>query len=48
MSITGMLAVGNGEKCTFCELIVNKDTDILKHMLHNHPQELSKELFKEL
>ena len=45
MSITGLLAVGNGEKCPFCELIITKDTDTLKHMLQEHPTELSKELF---
>ena len=47
MSITGLLAVGNGEKCPYCELIITKETDTLKHMLHEHPTELSKELFNE-
>ena len=47
MSITGLLTIGNGEKCPFCELIIEKDTDTLKHMLHEHPTELSKELFNE-
>ena len=47
MSITGLLAVGNGEKCPFCELIITKETDTLKHMLHEHPTELSKELVNE-
>ena len=47
MSITGMLAVGNGEKCPFCDIIITEDTDTLKHMLSKHPTELSKELFNE-
>ena len=47
MSITGLLAVGNGEKCPFCELIIEQDTDTLKHMLESHQDELSKELFDE-
>ena len=45
MSITGLLAVGNGEKCPFCKLIIEKDTDTLKHMMESHQDELSKELF---
>ena len=47
MSITGLLAVGNGEKCPFCELIIEQDTDTLKHMMESHQDELSKELFDE-
>ena len=34
--ITGILAIGNGEKCPFCELIVTEDTDTLKHMINYH------------
>ena len=45
MNITGMLAIGNGEKCPFCDMIMEKDTDALKHMINEHPKELSKELF---
>ena len=45
MSITGILSIGNGEKCPFCDMIMEKDTDTLKHMINKHPKELSKELF---
>jgi len=40
--ITGMLAVGVGEKCPFCEhiMIVNDD-----HVQTQHPTELVKALF---
>ena len=45
MSITGLLAIGNGEKCPFCELIIEEDTDTLKHMIDCHQNELNKHLF---
>ena len=47
MSITGLLAIGNGEKCPFCELIMDEDTDTLKHKIDCHQKELNKELFNE-
>ena len=47
MSMAGMIAIGNGEKCPFCELIIDKDTDTLKHLMDKHPKELSKELYNE-
>ena len=43
--ITGMLAIGNGEKCPFCELVVDEDMDILKHMIEHHKTDLNKTLF---
>jgi histidinol phosphatase-like enzyme len=42
MSITGMLSIGNGEKCPFCELIIEQDT--VKHMMEFHQDNLSKAL----
>ena len=45
MSITGLLAVGNGEKCPFCKLIIKQETNTLKHMMEFHEDELSKHLF---
>ena len=47
MNITGMLAIGNGEKCPYCKLIIEENTDTLKHMLHEHPKELGQTLFNE-
>ena len=47
MDITGIMAIGNGEKCPYCELINEEDTDILKHMMENHRKEFNKELFNE-
>ena len=45
MNISGFLAIGNGEKCPYCELIVLEQTDTLKHMIYNHPKELEAVLF---
>ena len=47
MDITGMLAIGNGEKCPFCELINKEDLDILGHMINNHSKEINNILWKE-
>ena len=45
MDITGMLAVGNGEKCPFCDIINEKDLDILGHMIEGHKTEINQVLF---
>ena len=45
MDITGMLAIGNGEKCPFCDIINTKDFDILKHMIEDHGRSINKALF---
>ena len=46
MEITGILALGNGEKCPFCDMIIDKDTDVFSHMKDNHKDEMMKALFK--
>ena len=45
MDITGMLAVGNGEKCPFCDLIIDDDT--LGHLIENHKEKVNEVLFGE-
>ena len=52
MSITNLLAVGNGEPCPLCvkegsknPLINDKNVDLLKHMIFKHKEGISKELF---
>ena len=45
MNISGMLAIGNGEKCPFCDIIITEDIDTLKHMMETHSKELNNELF---
>jgi|TARA_R100000781_G_scaffold76005_1_gene47236 hypothetical protein len=41
----GMLAIGNGEECPFCEVIMTKDIKIFDHMLNNHKEKLIENLF---
>ena len=41
-----MIAVGNGEKCPFCDIIVDKDTDVVKHLTQKHPNEFLAEMDK--
>ena len=43
--ITGMLAIGNGEKCPYCKIVMSEDIDILKHMTVNHENKLMEVLF---
>jgi|TARA_Y100000034_G_scaffold75454_1_gene90660 hypothetical protein len=45
MDITEMLAIGNGEKCPFCELTMNEDSDSLGHMIENHKEKLKEVLY---
>ena len=47
MNITGFIAIGNNEKCPYCELVVKEKTDVLKHFIHKHPVEMNKMLFEE-
>ena len=46
MEITGMLAIGNGEKCPYCDRIITEDFDVFKHMTECHEKELMEALFK--
>ena len=43
MDITDMLAIRNGEKCPFCDLIIDDDT--LGHLIENHKEDVNKVLF---
>ena len=51
MSITGILAVGNGEPCPFCvkegrkdPVINSAELDIFKHMIEEHKQDTVNQL----
>ena len=46
MNITGMLAIGNGEGCPFCDAIIYND-DIFSHLMRNHKKEVNGVLFGE-
>jgi hypothetical protein len=55
MSITGLLAIGNGEPCPLCvkegvkdPVINGEEVDILKHMIFEHKEALDKKLFGEI
>ena len=48
MLITGIIEIGYGEKCPHCDLINEKDTDILKHLMEKHPKEFNKIFMKEM
>ena len=43
--ITGMVAVGNNEKCPYCDDIMTKGIDISKHLTDNHRRKLVEALF---
>ena len=43
--ITGMLAIGYGEQCPYCETIMSENVDIFKHMTTNHEDKVVKVLF---
>ena len=45
MNMTGFLAIGNEEKCPYCDLIITEEIDSLGHMIHDHPKELKHMLF---
>ena len=38
--MVGMLAIGNGEKCPFCEIIMTKDIKIFDHIYNKHKEKL--------
>ena len=48
MNITGFLAIGNKEKCPYCDLIITEEIDSLGHMIHDHSKELKKMLFPQI
>jgi len=43
--LVGMLAIGNGEKCPFCEMIMTKDIKIFDHIYSKHKEKLIENLF---
>ena len=45
MNITGFVAIGNGEKCPFCDMIQGKDFDeSLEHFREKHNEQFMKAL----
>ena len=40
-----MLAIGNGEKCPYCDTVMTEDIDTLEHLTENHKEKLLADLF---
>jgi len=34
-----MIAIGNNEKCPWCDTIITEDIDTLEHLMSNHTEE---------
>ena len=47
MDITGILTIGNNEKCPFCDLVITEEIDSFVHMTESHKNELNNVLFGE-
>lgn len=43
MSITGMISIGNGEKCPYCDEILNENQQ--EHLFENHEEQMMGDLF---
>ena len=39
MNIPGIIAIGNGEKCPYCDLTIDEHIDTLKHLMDNHAEQ---------
>ena len=40
-----MIAIGNNEKCPWCDTIITEDIDTLEHLMSNHTLEAMEMLF---
>ena len=45
MNIPGIIAIGNGEKCPYCDLTIDEHVDTFKHLIDNHPTDMEESLF---
>ena len=43
--LTGILDIGNGEKCPYCDIIITEDIDTYDHLTTQHQDELLASLF---
>lgn len=43
--ITGILSVGNGEKCPYCDTVITEGVDFYDHATSEHQDELLAALF---
>ena len=40
-----MIAIGNNEKCPWCDTIITEEIDTLEHLMSNHKLEAMETLF---
>ena len=40
-----MIAIGNNEKCPWCDTIITEEIDALEHLMSNHTEEAMGMLF---
>ena len=40
-----MIAIGYGEKCPYCDIVMTEETDTIKHMSENHNAKFIDALF---
>ena len=40
-----MIAIGNGEKCPYCDIVMTEATNTLEHMSENHKAKFLDALF---
>ena len=40
-----MIAIGNNEKCPWCDIIITEEIDTLEHLMNNHTMEAMEMLF---
>ena len=40
-----IIAIGNNEKCPYCEIKITKEIKIFEHMSINHKEKLLEQLF---
>ena len=45
MNIAGMIAIGNGERCPYCDIVLEKD--VSQHLLDHHAEQVMEHLFDE-
>ena len=38
--IKSFLAIGNGEKCPYCEIVITEDIDTVEHFLKYHEDQV--------
>ena len=40
-----MIAIGDNEKCPWCDALITEETDTLEHLMSNHREKAMEKLF---